>query len=103
MVVGIGLDVLLLMLIEVFEIKCKVTPYAIMFGLTYAGVHALLSYAGVDVLRDLYPLVMGVTALIAVMEGIIDGYGSGRRDFKRFDRPLLNLSWIPGNSKVEKT
>lgn len=103
-VVGLGLDLCLLIVLEKLEIDCFFTPLAVIVGMVYSGLHVLFSIAGIYVFMELYPWVLGITALIMVIEGIFNGFNSDRRDFKHFHRTDYSLLWIPDNNQArEKT
>ena len=101
-IIGIGIDISFLAIIEKLKIDCIVAPCAILAGVTYASLHAVFSLFEVYVFRDLYPWVMTFTALIAVLEGLLDGFNSGGRRFRSFDRPNFVIPWLSNNSKTSK-
>lgn len=101
-IVGMGIDVAFLSALGKLKIDCIVAPCAILAGVTYAGLHAIFSLFEVYVFRDLYPWVMTVTALVAVMEGLLDGFNNGGRKFGSFDRARFVIPWTSNNHKSGK-
>lgn len=102
-VAGMLIDVGFLWLLEKkLKIDCFVTPLAILCGITYSGIHAIFSWQEVYIYRNGLPWVMTIASLIAVIEGLFDGFNSGRRDFGSFDWPDFNIPWLSNNHKTGK-
>ena len=94
---GIGMDFGLLYLLKRLDIDCIVAPLAIIVGATYATIHLIFSFFGLYVFMGLYPWVIGVTGLAAVMEGLWDGFNGGRRDFTTYDSTPIVIPWLSNN------
>ncbi|MEE9541173.1 MAG: hypothetical protein V3V85_06740 [Candidatus Thorarchaeota archaeon] len=101
-VAGIGLDVLLLMGLEHFKVRCYWTPIAIVIGATYSGILVFFNAMNVDIFIGAYPFVMAITGLVAVLEGALDGFNSGRRDVWLNHRFHFTLPWLSNRHETNK-
>lgn len=76
---GILIDFCFLKWLSAKRINCIIIPIVTAFSAFYAFVCLLTYYFDIVLLLDQYGLVMGITALLASLEGAKHGFNSSRR------------------------
>ena len=100
--IGILIDYGLLLWLSITRIRCIIVPLVTAFSALYAVSCLITWHFGMEALLNQYGLVMGITALLASLEGAWHGSLADRRVFSVSDKHSNRGAWPTTGIHIDK-